>query len=101
MLVLWLAGRPAPAPNHQTEERRTDRPRAPPRDGGVLLFGASMPRFTTMVEAAMRLQVTSSRLRDLICQGKLKAHQVAGRYSAWLIDQADLDRLVRARKAAS
>lgn len=58
----------------------------------------SSPRFTTMAEAAMRLQLTYGRVRALIFQGRLKARQVAGRYSSWLVDSADLERLVRERR---
>ena len=51
-------------------------------------------KLISAVEAATRLNVTSSRVRKMIASGRLKATKVG---NMWLIDPKDLD-AVRDRK---
>jgi excisionase family DNA binding protein len=59
-------------------------------------FAQSIPDDRVLVEeAVVQLGVTKQRIQQLIDGGRLRAMRIRGR---WLIDQADLDRMIEERE---
>ena len=52
---------------------------------------SSIPGYLTTAQAAERLEVTSGRIRQLICAGKLQATKIG---DTWLISEESLEKFV-------
>lgn len=53
----------------------------------------------TVKDVAKRLQVSTDKVRSLICSGRLKASNVgAGTTKQWRVTQADLDAFITANR---